>query len=186
MLVPLTEEKNNHLPQHTWPRNPIVCESWFTRCGHIQQQQSLDVHMDCPCIFQVLQRFMCFFADSSCPSHIPWLHDLFPCGIPHYACQWAGQSEVRRVNYHDLCNMQPGIKSLLIEAILDFSKGCLFLISSVQFSCSVMSDSLWLHELQQARPPCASPTPRVYSNSFPSINTINQIERWVQQCFASN
>ena len=40
-------------------------------------------------------------------------------------------------------------------------------ISSVQFSCSVMSDTLWPHGLQQARPPCPSPTPRVYSNSCP-------------------
>ena len=39
---------------------------------------------------------------------------------------------------------------------------------SVQFSCSVMSDSLQPHELQHARPPCPSPTPRVYPNSCPS------------------
>ena len=39
--------------------------------------------------------------------------------------------------------------------------------SSVQFSHSVMSDSLWPHELQHARPPCPSPTPRVHSNSHP-------------------
>ena len=38
---------------------------------------------------------------------------------------------------------------------------------SVQFSCSVVSDSLWPHESQHARPPCPSPTPRVYSNSCP-------------------
>ena len=31
-----------------------------------------------------------------------------------------------------------------------------------------MSDSLWPHELQHARPPCPSPTPRVHSNSCPS------------------
>ena len=36
-----------------------------------------------------------------------------------------------------------------------------------QFSLSVMSDSLWTHELQHARPPCPSPTPGVYPNSFP-------------------
>ena len=30
-----------------------------------------------------------------------------------------------------------------------------------------MSDSLWPHGLQHARPPCPSPTPRVYSNSCP-------------------
>ena len=38
---------------------------------------------------------------------------------------------------------------------------------SVQFSSSVVSDSLWSHELQHARPPCPSPTPRVYTNSCP-------------------
>ena len=39
---------------------------------------------------------------------------------------------------------------------------------SVQFSCSVMSDSLRPHESQHARPPCPSQTPRVYSNPCPS------------------
>ena len=39
---------------------------------------------------------------------------------------------------------------------------------SVQFSCSVVSDSLWPYGLQHARPPCPSPTPGVYSNSCPS------------------
>ena len=36
---------------------------------------------------------------------------------------------------------------------------------SVQFSRSVVSDSLWTHGLQHTRPPCPSPTPGVYSNS---------------------
>ena len=40
--------------------------------------------------------------------------------------------------------------------------------SSVQFSHSVMSDSLRPHESQHPRPPCPSPTPGVYSNSCPS------------------
>ena len=38
---------------------------------------------------------------------------------------------------------------------------------SVQFSRSVMSDSLWPHWLQHARSPCPSPTPGVYSDSCP-------------------
>ena len=38
---------------------------------------------------------------------------------------------------------------------------------SVQFSCSVMSNSLRSHGLQQARRPCPSPTPRARSNSCP-------------------
>ena len=41
-------------------------------------------------------------------------------------------------------------------------------ISSVQFSRSVVSDSLWPHESQHTRPPCPSPTLGVYSNSCPS------------------
>ena len=41
------------------------------------------------------------------------------------------------------------------------------ILQSVQFSCSVVSDSLWPHRLQHARPPCPSPTPGVYSNSCP-------------------
>ena len=44
----------------------------------------------------------------------------------------------------------------------------LLLISSVQFSRSVMSDSLQPHESQHARLPCLSPTPRVHSDLCPS------------------
>ena len=40
--------------------------------------------------------------------------------------------------------------------------------SSIQFSRSVMSNSLQLHEPQHARPPCPSPTPGACSNSCPS------------------
>ena len=41
---------------------------------------------------------------------------------------------------------------------------CCTTISSVQFSCSVVSHSLWSHEPQHARPPCPSPTPGVHQN----------------------
>ena len=40
-------------------------------------------------------------------------------------------------------------------------------MSSVQFSCSVVSDSLWPHESHHTRPPCPSPGPRVNPNSCP-------------------
>ena len=39
--------------------------------------------------------------------------------------------------------------------------------SSVQFSHWVVSDPLWPHELQHARPPCPSPTPGVHPNPCP-------------------
>ena len=51
--------------------------------------------------------------------------------------------------------------------------------SSVQFSHSVMSDSLRPHELQHARPPYPSPTPRVYPNSCPS-------NRWCHPTISSS
>ena len=51
--------------------------------------------------------------------------------------------------------------------------------SSVQFSCSVVSESLWPHELQHTRPPCPSPTPRVHSNSHPP-------SRWCHPAISSS
>jgi len=42
------------------------------------------------------------------------------------------------------------------------------ILTLVQFSRSVMSDSLQLHGLQHARPPCPSPTPGACANSYPS------------------
>ena len=54
-----------------------------------------------------------------------------------------------------------------------------YALSSVQFSCSVVSNYLWPHESQHARPPCPSPTPRVYSNSCPS-------SRWCHPAISSS
>ena len=54
--------------------------------------------------------------------------------------------------------------------------------SSVQFSRSVLSDSLRPHELQHARPPYSSPSPRVHSDSCPSsqlLGYINAKFNWV-------
>ena len=50
--------------------------------------------------------------------------------------------------------------------------------SSVQFSHSVVSDSLRLHGLQHARLPCPSPPPGAYSNSCP-------LSRWCHQTISS-
>ena len=52
-------------------------------------------------------------------------------------------------------------------------------LSSVQFSCSVVSDSLRPHESQHARPPCPSPTPGVDANSCPS-------SRWCHPAISSS
>ena len=50
---------------------------------------------------------------------------------------------------------------------------------SVQFSCSVMSDSLGTHEPQHTRPPCPSPTPRIYPNPCP-------LSRWCRPTISSS
>ena len=51
--------------------------------------------------------------------------------------------------------------------------------SSVQFSHSVVSDSLWPHGLHHTRPPCLSPTHGAYSNSCPS-------SRWCHPTISSS
>ena len=51
--------------------------------------------------------------------------------------------------------------------------------SSVQFSRSVMSNSLRTHGPQHSRPRCPSPTSRVYSNSFP-------LNRWCHPTISSS
>ena len=62
-----------------------------------------------------------------------------------------------------------------------FTSGKLFSVqfSSVQFSCSVMSNSLWPHGLQHAKLPYPSPTPRAYSNSCP-------LSRWCHPTISSS
>ena len=51
--------------------------------------------------------------------------------------------------------------------------------NNVQFSCSVVSDSLRPHESQHARPPCPSPTPRIHSNPHP-------LSRWCHPTISSS
>ena len=51
--------------------------------------------------------------------------------------------------------------------------------TSVHFSHSVVSNSLWTHELQYARPPCSSPTPRIHTNSCP-------LSRWCHPTISSS
>ena len=61
-----------------------------------------------------------------------------------------------------------------------FAKGLIKLeLISVQFSCSVVSDSLRPDGLQYTRPPCPSPTPGVYSNSCP-------LSQWCQPTISSS
>ena len=58
-------------------------------------------------------------------------------------------------------------------------KICSVQFSSVQFNCSVMSDSLRPHKSQHTRPPCPSLTPGVHSNSRP-------LSRWCHPAISSS
>ena len=66
-------------------------------------------------------------------------------------------------------------------------------VSSVQFSCSVVSSSLQPHGLQQARLPCPSPNPSPYPNSCPSSqwghptisSSVVPFSSWLQ-CFPAS
>ena len=59
-----------------------------------------------------------------------------------------------------LKNKSVRIKWLMVSDLIKW-------FSSVQFTHSIMSNSLWPHDLQHTRPPCPSPTPRAYSDSCP-------------------
>ena len=56
---------------------------------------------------------------------------------------------------------------------------CVHVCVCIQFSRSVVSDSLWPHESKHARPPCSSPTPGVHSNSRP-------LSRWCHPAISSS
>ena len=72
------------------------------------------------------------------------------------------------------------ITSRSIHATADGIISCFLVVYvSVQFSHSVVSNSLWPHGLQHSRPPCPSPTPGVYSNSCPS-------SRWCHPAISSS
>ena len=67
----------------------------------------------------------------------------------------------------------------LISVRIDWFDLLAIHFGSVQFSRSVVSDALWPHGLQHARPPCPSPTPGVDSNSCP-------LSRWCHPPISSS
>ena len=111
-------------------------------------------------------------------------------GLGCYGCGFASSGHLEFDSPAELCQCQEcWVTSCTVQVLgVTFLNQCWFfhvefclfwqlfqmyllkyrLFSSVQFSCSVMSDSLRPHESQHARPPCPSPTPRVHPDSHPS------------------
>ena len=95
--------------------------------------------------------------------------ELCKVNIPHISCFVVVVTEL-------LCPLlatpwtaahQVPLSSTISWSLLKFVSIESICFSSVQFSCSVVSDSLRPHGLQHARPPCSLPTPGVCSNSCP-------------------
>ena len=92
-----------------------------------------------------------------------------------YMILYVFQCHSPKSSHSHLLSQSPKVCSLYL---------CLFCclayqFSSVQFSCSVVSDSLWPHELQHAGPPCPSPTPGVHPNLCP-------LSRWCHPTISSS
>ena len=73
----------------------------------------------------------------------------------HSRWEWKRDSEKTKIKRH------------VFWTVGKYFQKYFYQFSSVQFSRSVMSDSLRLHEPQHSRPPCPSPTPKDYPNSCP-------------------
>ena len=89
--------------------------------------------------------------------------------------RWYGAVEDNLIDqalsFSSCCGVQADLKDIVDWSQVQFN--------SVQFSRSVLSDSLQPRESQHARPPCLSPTPGVYSNSSP-------LSRWCHRTISSS
>ena len=90
-----------------------------------------------------------------------WLNWLNESACMLLCCVYSGQTNKERAQPDSLVNK-------CIKVLLYTAQPTTGTVSSVQLSCSVVSNSLWPQGLHQhTRPPCPSPNPEVYSNSSP-------------------
>ena len=115
------------------------------------------------------------------PNHfivLSWIPSRF--SVSHFSC-WAQnwifsksltsagwEGRLIHVSYMTNYRSSAISQSLSLVRNNQFQAYTIFVTSSVQFSRSVISDSLPPHGLQHARLPCLSPIPRACSNSCPS------------------
>ena len=134
---------------HPWDspgKNTGVGCHFLLQCRKVKSES--EVAESCPTLSDPM--------DSSLPGSS--VHGIFQARVPEWgAIAFLGQSPA------ELVKIQITTQPL---AFRFHTVG--WSISSVQFSRSVVSDSLRPHESQHTRPPCPSPTPGVYSNSCPS------------------
>ena len=115
------------------------------------------------------------------------LHNPKDCNLPGSSVHVISQARILEwitiLFSRDLPDpeIKPGTPALQVDSLPSEPPGKPYLTwnQSAQFSRSVMSDSLQSHRLQHARPPCPSPTSRVYSNSCP-------LSRWCHPTISSS
>ena len=82
-------------------------------------------------------------------------------------------------SHHPYCHFKPSSITASPTVSPALQRAATDCFSSIQFSRSVVSDSLQPHELQHARPPCPSPTPGIHPNSCP-------LSRWCHPAMSSS
>ena len=119
---------------------------------------------------------MLVIENTLCQQHNRWLYTwISPDSTEmtdYIFCSWRWRSSIQLAktrrgadcgSYHELLIANFRLKLKYVGKTTTF-----WSFSSVQFSHSVVSDSLRPHEPQHARPPCPSPTPGVHPNPCPS------------------
>ena len=182
-----------------WPINTKVIQSYLTikmsqYSQHIQQSKTVFVKprtesKSLPCFYMKKVHIMhCFYflcsnyplppysvqsLAQSCPTLCdPMKHSTQGLPVHHQLPEFT-QTHVHWVGdaiqpSHPLSSPSPPAFNLSQHHIFSNESG--LRISSVQFSCSVVSESLRPHESQHARAPCPSPTRRVYRNHVHQVS----------------
>ena len=152
-----------------------------TRLLHPQDSLGKNTGVSCHFLFQCMR----VKSESEVAQSCPTLRDHMECSLPGSSVHGNSLGKNTRMGCHALLQgifPYPGIKprslALQVDSLPVSHQGtwsCIYSaviyvvqFSSVQFSCSVVSNSLRPHESQHTRPPCPSPTPGVHSDSRPS------------------
>ena len=103
-----------------------------------------------------------------CPSADKWIRNLWYIHTMEY------YSVIKKKAFESVLMRWMKLEPIIQSEVSQKEKHQ-YSISSVQFSRSVVSNSLRPHESQHARPPCPSPTPGVHSDSCPSA------DKWIRK-----
>ena len=144
-----------------------VVQSCLTLCGFMDCSiPGFPVHHRLPELTQTHVHRVGDAIQSSHPlsSPSPDFNLSKPQGLFQWASSWYREGIFHRRVLSPIFRKKWGDENGLLLSVIFLSS---FQFSSVQFSCSIVSDSLRLHGLQQARPPCLLPTPGTCLNLCP-------------------